>query len=142
MRQALALAQQAATAGEVPVGAVVVREGVVLGEGRNSPIALHDPTAHAEMQALRVAAQTVSNYRIPGTTLYSTLEPCPMCAGAMIHARVARLVFAAYDLRSGAATSQFTLLSSRVLNHQVVWEAGLLQAESAALLQTFFRDRR
>ncbi|CAK0762781.1 tRNA adenosine(34) deaminase [Gammaproteobacteria bacterium] len=142
MARALELAHRAATEGEVPVGAVVVRDGIVLGEGWNRPIGLCDPTAHAEIQALRAAAQAAGNYRLPGVTLYSTLEPCTMCAGAMVHARVARLVFGTYDPRSGAAVSQFDLLQSAALNHHVAWEVGLLREECATLLQTFFRNRR
>ncbi|CAK0774355.1 tRNA adenosine(34) deaminase [Gammaproteobacteria bacterium] len=142
MAQALELARRAGAQGEVPVGAVVVRAGVVLGEGWNCSIARYDPTAHAEIQALRAAALVVANYRLIGVTLYSTLEPCVMCAGAMIHARISRLVFAADDPRSGAAISQFNLLQSTTLNHRVTWEAGVLRQESAELLQDFFRNRR
>jgi len=142
MAQALELARRAGAEGEVPVGAILVREGIVLGEGWNRPITLCDPTAHAEIQALRAAAQAVGNYRLPGVTIYSTLEPCPMCAGAMVHARIARLVFGTHDLRSGAAVSQFELLQSATLNHRVSWEVGVLQEECADLLRAFFRSRR
>lgn len=142
MAQALKLARQAGAEGEIPVGALVVRDGGLLGEGWNGSIARHDPTAHAEIQALRAAAQTAVNYRLPGATLYSTLEPCPMCAGAMVHARIARLVFGAYDPRNGAVASRFDLLQSSALNHRVAWEAGVLKEECLTLLQTFFRERR
>ncbi len=142
MNYALALARVANATGEVPVGAVVVRDGVILGEGWNRPIGLCDPTAHAEIQALRAAAQSIGNYRLTGATLYSTLEPCPMCAGAMIHARIKCLVFGAYDPRSGAAASQFNILQSETLNHRVAWKVGILQEECTALLQAFFRNKR
>jgi len=142
MRRAIELAHRAAEQGEVPVGAIIVQEGRILGEGWNQPIALHDPTAHAEIQALRAAALFEKNYRLPGATLYCTLEPCVMCAGAMVQARIARLVFGAYDIRCGAAVSQFGLLNTSILNHHVEWEAGVLQEECTALLQTFFRARR
>ncbi len=142
MDRALTLARLAGTEGEVPVGAVVVQDGVMLGEGWNRSIGLCDPTAHAEVQALRLAAQSVGNYRLPGATLYSTLEPCPMCAGAMLHARIKRLVFATCDPRSGAVVSQFALLQSATLNHRVIWNTGILQTECAEVLHSFFRQRR
>ncbi|CAK0748945.1 tRNA adenosine(34) deaminase [Gammaproteobacteria bacterium] len=142
MGRALELARQAGAEGEVPVGAILVRDGMILGEGWNRPITLCDPTAHAEILALRAAAQSVGNYRLPGVTIYSTLEPCPMCAGAMVHARLARLVFGTHDLRSGAVVSQFDLLQSATLNHRVAWEVGVLQEECATLLREFFRSRR
>lgn len=142
MEHALALAERAREEGEVPVGALVVREGELLGEGWNRPIGSHDPTAHAEIQALRAAAARVGNYRLPGSTLYVTLEPCPMCAGAMVHARVARLVYAAADPRTGAAGSVFNLVQSEALNHRMAVEAGLLAEPSAELLRAFFRSRR
>ncbi len=142
MGRALGLAHRAEDEGEVPVGAVVVRDGEVIGEGWNSPIALHDPSAHAEIRALRAAADTAQNYRLPGSTLYVTLEPCPMCAGAIIHARVERVVFAATDSRSGAAGSLFQLLQNSNLNHQCIVDSGLLKAESSDLLKRFFRQRR
>jgi tRNA(adenine34) deaminase len=142
MRRALALARQAAALGEVPVGAVVVRDGEVVGEGWNQPIAARDPSAHAEIVALRAAAQRLGNYRLPGTTLYVTLEPCAMCAGAIVHARVATVVYAAPDPKSGAAGSVFQLLQARALNHRAELRAGVLAAESGALLQEFFRQRR
>ncbi|CAK0749067.1 tRNA adenosine(34) deaminase [Gammaproteobacteria bacterium] len=142
MRCALKLAHRAAEQGEVPVGAVIVQKGEIIGEGWNQPIALHDPTAHAEIQALRAAASFQKNYRLPNATLYCTLEPCVMCAGAMMHARIERLIFGAYDIRYGAAVSQFGLLNTPTLNHHVAWEAGVLQEECTSLLQTFFRARR
>jgi len=143
MRRALILAQQAEHHGEVPVGAVIVVGGDVVGEGFNQPIGLHDPTSHAEVMALRDAATRLQNYRLPGSTLYVTLEPCPMCAGAIIHARVERVVFAAPDPRSGAAGSMFDLLpSDQRFNHSTACEGGLLAEESAAMLRAFFRARR
>lgn len=142
MKVALTLAARAEAAGEVPVGAVAVYGGVVVGEGWNRPISSGDPTAHAEIEALRQAAGHVSNYRLPGTTLYVTLEPCVMCAGAIVLARVERLVFAARDIRFGAVRSKFALVDSDLLNHQVRVEEGLLAAEAAALLAKFFRERR
>lgn len=142
MRRALELAHRAELEGEVPVGAVVVRDGELLGEGWNRPISSHDPTAHAEIQALRQAASLVNNYRLPGTTLYVTLEPCVMCAGAMIHARVERLVYAASDPKTGAAGSVFDTLLSDKHNHRVQCEGGVLEEESAELLREFFRKRR
>lgn len=143
MQRALELAEAAARAGEVPVGAVLVApDGTVLGAAGNAPIGQNDPSAHAEMLALREAARRVSNYRLPGTTLYVTLEPCPMCAGAIVHARVARLVFAAADPKTGACGSVFDLVRSERLNHRVTVESGLLERESAALLKAFFAARR
>ena len=142
MRHALALADQAEQAGEVPVGAVLVREGQVVGKGWNSPISSTDPTAHAEMTALRDAAQRLGNYRLPGTTLYVTLEPCAMCAGALIHARVSRVVYGASDPKGGAAGSVFPILGTDRLNHRVDVCGGVLVAESASRLQRFFQQRR
>lgn len=143
MRHALRLAERAWQQGEVPVGAVVVREGVLLAEGWNQPISLHDPSAHAEMLALRQAGQAVGNYRLPATTLYVTLEPCLMCVGAMLHARVQRVVFGAYDPKTGAAGSAFNLLQDPRHYHKVLEvRGGVLQEECAALLQAFFRERR
>jgi tRNA(adenine34) deaminase len=143
MRRALELARQAEAAGEVPVGAVLVREGRIIGEGFNQPITLHDPTAHAEVMALRDAGESVQNYRLPDTTLYVTLEPCPMCAGAIVHARVDRVVYATRDPRTGAAGSVFDLLpSDRRFNHHTDCEGGLLAEESGELLRNFFRARR
>lgn len=143
MRRAMALAQRAEKAGEVPVGALVVLNGQVIGEGWNQPIGSHDPTAHAEIVALRAAANAQGNYRLPGSTLYVTLEPCPMCAGAIVHARVDRVVFATVDPRSGAAGSTFDLLpSDERFNHYTRCEGGVLAEESAAMLRGFFRARR
>ncbi|HKY93524.1 MAG TPA: tRNA adenosine(34) deaminase TadA [Nevskiaceae bacterium] len=142
MRHALALARRAADSGEVPVGAVVVHDGAIVGEGWNRPIASHDPSAHAEMVAMREAATRAGNYRLPGTTLYVTLEPCAMCAGAIIHARVQRLVFAAWDPKAGAVRSVYDLIAHPRLNHAVDWIGGVLEDESAGLLRGFFRARR
>ena len=143
MREALALAREAAEAGETPVGAVVVAsDGTIVGRGRNSPIALNDPTAHAEILALREAAARLRNYRLPGTTLYVTLEPCVMCAGALVAARVSRLVFGARDLRFGGVRSKFRLADSELLNHRAEVTEGVLAVECLELLQAFFRDRR
>ena len=142
MQRAFELAQQAQQAGEVPVGAVVVRSGEVIAEGWNQPISQSDPTAHAEIVAMRMAAESLGNYRLPGTTMYVTLEPCPMCAGAMVHARVERLVYAASDPRTGAAGSVMNLLSHPDLNHQVEVSSGMLADVSAEMLQNFFQSRR
>ena len=142
MRRALTLAEQAARHEEVPVGAVLVRGEELLGEGWNQVISAADPTAHAEIVALRAAAAQAGNYRLPGTTLYVTLEPCTMCAGAMVHARVERLVFAAREPRAGAICSNCETLDAGYYNHRVQWEEGPLADESAALLQSFFRARR
>jgi tRNA(adenine34) deaminase len=142
MRHALALAGRAKQAGEVPVGAVLVRGDEVLGEGWNRPISAHDPTAHAEIIALREAAQRLGNYRLIGTTLYVTLEPCVMCAGAIIHARVARVVFGAYDPKAGAAGSVFAVLGTSKLNHQVEVWGGVLLEECRVMLREFLAGRR
>src|SRR5713226_2448459 len=142
MREALDLAQRAAAAGEVPVGAVVVVEGRVAGRGANSPIAKNDPTAHAEMLALREAAQALGNYRLEEATLYVTLEPCVMCAGALVAARVKRLVFGTRDLRFGGVRSKFRIADSELLNHRVEIVEGVLAAECMELLQNFFEARR
>lgn len=143
MQRALELARSAEAAGEVPVGAVVVSEGKIIGEGWNRPISTDDPTAHAEVVALRAASTALQNYRLPGSTLYVTLEPCPMCAGAIVHARVDRVVFAATDPRSGAAGSVFDLLpSDERFNHYTRCEGGLLAEQSANMLRAFFRARR
>jgi tRNA(adenine34) deaminase len=142
MRSALALAAQAEAAGEVPVGAVLVIGNEIVGEGYNRPIASSDPTAHAEIEALRSAAIRLANYRLPGSILYVTLEPCVMCVGAMLIARVDRLVFAARDLRFGAVRSKFGLGDSGLLNHRVRVEEGLLAVEAADLLTRFFQSRR
>jgi len=142
MRRALRLARRAARSGEVPVGAIVVREGKVLGAAANSPIGRHDPSAHAEVLALRRAAKRRDNYRLPGTTLYVTLEPCIMCVGAIIQARVERVVFGASDPRAGAVQTVFQVLDHPALNHRAAWTGGVEAGDSAALLQEFFRARR
>ena len=142
MDLALELAREAELAGEVPVGAVVVLGGRVIGRGRNSPIALHDPTAHAEVLALREASQAIGNYRLEGATLYATLEPCVMCAGALVVSRVSRLVFGARDLRFGGVRSKFRIADSDLLNHQVEVVEGILAVECVELLQSFFDERR
>lgn len=142
MRHALRLAEQAGREGEVPVGAVLVKNGQLIAEGWNRPITLNDPTAHAEIQVLRAAGQVLGNYRLIDTTLYVTLEPCTMCAGAIIHARVARVVFGAYDPKGGAAGSLFKVLNSDQYNHRVELRDGVLSSECATLLTGFFRQRR
>ena len=143
MRRALELARRAEQAGEVPVGALIVAGCQLIGQGWNQPIGRNDPTAHAEVMALRDAATALENYRLPGTTLYVTLEPCAMCAGAIVHARVDRVVFGATDPRAGAAGSRFDLLpSDERFNHRTTCEGGLLADESAEMLRAFFRARR
>src|SRR5437660_8362335 len=142
MREALDLARRGEGAGEVPVGAVVVVEGEIRGRGWNAPIARHDPTAHAEILALREAAADAANYRLEDATLYCTLEPCVMCAGALVAARVRRLVFGARDLRFGGVRSKFRLADSDLLNHQVEIVEGILAVECVELLQSFFDARR
>ena len=142
MRMALDEARKALGRNEVPVGAVLVRNGEMLSEGWNQSIGVCDPTAHAEMLALRAAAAASGNYRLAACTLYATLEPCSMCAGAMIHARVARLVFGAADPRAGAAGSVFNLLQTDVLNHRIQISSGVLAEECGSLLREFFRVRR
>ncbi|MCC6366079.1 MAG: tRNA adenosine(34) deaminase TadA [Bryobacterales bacterium] len=142
MEMALALAREARQAGEVPVGAVVVKDGEVVGRGFNSPISRVDPTAHAEILALREAARRAGNYRLEGTTLYVTLEPCAMCAGALVQARVARLVFGSRDLRFGGVRSKFRLADNELLNHQVEVVEGVLAAECVGMLRDFFEERR
>lgn len=142
MGLALDLARTAQSEGEVPVGAVVVRDGEVLGRGWNRPIAEQDTTAHAEIQALRAACRTVGNYRLPGATLYATLEPCVMCAGAIGHARIERLIYGADDLRAGAVHTIFAVFDETRLNHRVTCTGGVRAEESAALLRAFFRSRR
>jgi tRNA(adenine34) deaminase len=142
MREALRLAQEGAGAGEVPVGAVVALGGAIVGRGWNAPIARSDPTAHAEILALREAAASLRNYRLEHATLYCTLEPCVMCAGALVSARVERLVFGARDLRFGGVRSKFRIADSEVLNHAVQVEEGLLAAECVELLKEFFETRR
>lgn len=142
MRHALALADRAAQQGEVPVGAVLVRNDAVMGEGWNQMISSDDPTAHAEIVALRAAAKSAGNYRLPDATLYVTLEPCTMCAGAMIHARIKSLVFAAKEPKAGVICSRCELLSEPWYNHKVEWCGGVLEQESVARLQAFFRAKR
>jgi len=142
MRRALGLARQGESEDEVPVGAVVVLDGREIGAGFNRPVSSCDPTAHAEIAALREAAARTGNYRLNGATLYATLEPCVMCAGAIVHARIARLVFGARDIRFGGVRSKFRLADSELLNHRVVITEGVLGAECAALLEEFFRRRR
>lgn len=142
MREALREAEAAAVAGEVPIGAVVVYDGEIIGRGQNRVLRDVDPTAHAEIVAMRAAAAFLKNCRLTGCELYSTLEPCAMCAGAMIHARLARLVYAADDPKAGAAGSVLEVLNHARLNHQMAVERGLIGEESAALLREFFRQRR
>ena len=142
MRMALELAREAAGVGEAPVGAVIVMDGRVVGRGRNSPIALNDPTAHAEILAMREASAALHNYRLPGAVMYVTLEPCVMCAGAMVAARMGRLVFGARDLRFGGVRSKFRIADSELLNHRIEIEEGVLGAECAELLKAFFTERR
>jgi tRNA(adenine34) deaminase len=142
MQAAFAEARAAAEAGEVPIGAVAVHDGKIIARGQNSVIRTSDPTAHAEVVALRAAAQAIGNYRLNGVTLYVTLEPCAMCAGAMIHARIDRLVYAAADPKAGAAGSVLDVLNHPRLNHQMQVDRGILSEESAELLRSFFRERR
>lgn len=142
MRMALVLAREAEGAGEVPVGAVVVHAGNVIGRGRNSPISLNDPTAHAEILALREAGASLGNYRLEGATIYVTLEPCVMCAGALVAARISRLVFGARDLRFGGVRSKFQVADAAVLNHRVEIVEGVLGAECAEQIRGFFSTRR
>jgi tRNA(adenine34) deaminase len=142
MQQAIEQAHLAAIAGEVPVGAVLVRDGQVISKAFNQPITNHDPSAHAEMLALRQAALTEQNYRLPGTTLYVTLEPCAMCAGAILHARVDRIVFGAPDPKTGAAGSVVDLFAMKQINHQTSIEGGIMGDECGQLLKNFFKGRR
>ncbi len=143
MRRALELAAGAEEAGEVPVGALLVdAQGNLIAEGHNRPITRHDPTAHAEIDCLRRAGEALTNYRFPNTTLYVTLEPCVMCAGAIIHARVQRVVYGAYDPKAGAAGSHSDVLVRSGLNHQPLVDGGVLQEECSDMLRTFFRKRR
>lgn len=142
MREALALAEQGRAAGEVPVGAVVVKDGRIVGRGFNCPLASSDPTAHAEIRALREAAKRLGNYRLPGCTLYVTLEPCVMCAGAMMHARIARLVYGAPDPKTGACGSVVDLFAQERLNFHARANGGVLAEECGALLRDFFAERR
>lgn len=142
MQLAMAEAQRAGEAGEVPVGAVLVKDGVLIASGRNAPVAQHDPSAHAEIAALRAGAAALGNYRLDGCELFVTLEPCAMCAGAMLHARLGRVVFGAADLKTGAAGSVLDLFGTPQLNHQTKVQGGVLAPECAALLQDFFQQRR
>jgi tRNA(adenine34) deaminase len=142
MREALAEARKANAAGEVPIGAVIVCRGEMIARGQNSVIRTSDPTAHAEIVALRQAARTFGNYRLNGCSLFVTLEPCAMCAGAMVHARLDRLVYAAADPKAGAAGSVLSVINHPQLNHQMQVEEGVLADQSAELLRSFFRDRR
>ncbi len=142
MQIALELASEAAQAGEVPVGAIVVREGEVIGRGSNAPIGLHDPSAHAEMRALRDAAQKLGNYRLVGCELYVTLEPCLMCAGAIFHARIARVVYGARDPKTGVAGSVLDVFNEQKLNHHAEVAGGILADECGAILSSFFAARR
>jgi tRNA(adenine34) deaminase len=142
MQQAIEQAQLAALEGEVPVGAVLVRDGKVISKAFNRPITHHDPSAHAEMLALRAAAKAEENYRLPGSTLYVTLEPCTMCAGAMLHARVDRVVYGASDPKTGAAGSVLDVFSSKQINHQTTVEGGVMGEECGQLLRSFFKERR
>lgn len=142
MRHAIRLAQRAEDSGEVPVGAVIVKEDCCIAEGWNRPIALNDPSAHAEMIAIRQAGSALQNYRLPGATLYVTLEPCVMCMGAIVHARISRLVFAAADEKRGAVCNVLKLADAPFLNHRVEWRGGVLEADCSAMLKHFFRVRR
>ena len=142
MRLALVQAEAARVSGEVPVGAIVVLDGEVKGRGRNAVIGSSDPSAHAEIVALREAAGALNNYRLPGATLYSTIEPCAMCAGAIVHARIERLVFGARDPKAGAVETFFQICSTDFLNHRVIVEGGILEADCRAMIQSFFREKR
>jgi tRNA(adenine34) deaminase len=142
MQRAFELAEKAKSQSEVPVGAIIVFEDQIIGEGWNQPISSNDPTAHAEIMALRDAGNNIGNYRLPETTMYVTLEPCAMCAGAIVHARLAKLVYAADDPKTGACGSVFNLLQSEELNHKVEIEKGILEEECRSLIQTFFKEKR
>lgn len=142
MRMAIEQAQLAAQSGEVPVGAVLVKDGQVISKAFNKPIANHDPSAHAEMLALREAALAEENYRIPGSTLYVTLEPCAMCSGAMLHARIDRVVYGTSDPKTGAAGSVLDIFASKQINHQTSVEGGIMSEECGQLLRDFFKGRR
>jgi len=142
MQRALELARIAETNDEVPVGAVLVKDGKIIGEGTNSVILESDPTAHAEIKAVRQAALALANYRIPNSTLYVTLEPCSMCAGALVHSRVERLVFAAKDAKTGACGSKFDVVTTNIANHRLECESGLYAEESSQLITNFFKRRR
>jgi len=142
MREALALAAQGAALGEVPVGAVLVQGGQIIGRGYNCPISQHDPSAHAEMVAVRDAAQALQNYRLPGVTLYVTLEPCSMCAGLIVHSRIQRVVYGAAEPKAGVVVSRGKFFEQDFLNHRVLVEGGVLAEECGAVLSEFFRLRR
>lgn len=142
MREAYVLACEAKRVGEVPVGAIVVYDGQIIGKGFNQPISSYDPSAHAEIVAMRDAANHLQNYRLLDTTLYVTLEPCVMCAGAMVHARIKNLVFGASDLRAGAVCTVFNILDESALNHRVEWVGGILKDECGEILKNFFKARR
>ena len=142
MRQAMELARQGAERGEVPVGAVLVQDGEVIGSGFNCPISTSDPSAHAEMVAIRAAAQAVQNYRLPGSTLYVTLEPCSMCAGLIVHSRVSRVVYGTTEPKAGVAVSRGQFFTQDFLNHRVLIEGGLLAQECGEMLSAFFKARR
>ena len=142
MAEALALAEAGAALGEVPVGALLVQDGEVIGRGFNCPISTHDPSAHAEMVAIRDAAKAIGNYRLPGSTLYVTLEPCSMCAGLIVHARIARVVFGASEPKAGAVQSRGEFFAQGFLNHRVLVEGGVLADECSAALSAFFKARR
>jgi tRNA(adenine34) deaminase len=142
MNKALSLAAEAAECGEVPVGALVVSEGVCIGQSFNAPISRVDPTAHAEISALRAAAKEVGNYRLPGATLYVTIEPCMMCAGALIHARIKRLVFGAREPRAGVISSNMRVLEQSFFNHRIEWQEGVCADQCASMMKAFFSQRR
>lgn len=142
LQHALTLAKKAESEGEVPVGAVIVHENEIIAEGWNQPIQLHDPSAHAEMMALRNASRKLQNYRLKNATLYVTLEPCLMCVGAMIHARIDRLVFGAWDAKAGAVHSVFSLVDDVRHNHAITWQGGVLEPDCSAILRQFFKHRR
>jgi len=142
MRRAIALAEQGAALGEVPVGCVIVRDGEIIGEGFNRPISSHDPTAHAEVVALRDAAKNQNNYRLPDATLYVTIEPCTMCVGALVHARIARVVFGAPEPKSGSLVSADQLMNKTHFNHQFEFVGGVLADECSELISSFFRNKR
>lgn len=142
MKIAMDLAQEAAAAGEVPVGAIVVKDGQIIGRGSNAPIGLHDPSAHAEIQALRDAAKNIGNYRLVDCTLYVTLEPCAMCTGAIQHSRISRLVFGASDAKTGACGSVVNLMAETKLNHHTEVTSGVMAEETASQLSSFFKERR
>ena len=142
MTRALELAKYAAEHGEVPVGAVIVHEGMIIAEGYNQPISSCDPTAHAEVVAMRRACATLNNYRLTGCELYVTIEPCTMCVGAMVHARIKRVIFGALEPRAGALQSQFQLMENSPYNHSIAWNGGVLAEQCAAMMADFFRQKR